>query len=115
MKNLPCYVFLTATGTLVVLAVASSLGAPIPFWTVAIHVVGWGSGAGVVSLFLADYTPRYPDEVESAEMAEATEPEPEVVETAPAPRRAARWAERASAEHAIATLGLGHDPATLTH
>ena len=106
MKNLPALVMLAATAVLVALAAAAVAGVTFPYWTVTLQVAAFAWAAGMLAVFVADYAPR------------RTGPAPTVAPAA-APRRAPEPAARsvpadAFRVGAMATLGLGNNPATLS-
>ena len=67
MKNLPCFVFLSAAAGLLVLALASAFGAPFPLLLVASYWTGISATAGVLTLAFSDYVPRRSTSLPSSE------------------------------------------------
>jgi hypothetical protein len=119
MKNLASLLALLAVASLVLLAVAASLGVTLPYSSVALRLVALASVAGVLSIFLADYAPRRPLRAGPALPSMA----PHSVSARPA-RVVVRQRRRVPAmarsyddtivTGTIATLGLGHQPVTLS-
>ena len=119
MKNLPCIIFLSAIASLLLLAVACSLGAPIQYWFVASRIAAVSGSAGVLAIFLADYAPRRSYRVAGA--VRTAESAPAIVPAARAVAsrgRLVRSSERpfdiTVVEGAMATLGLRNDPVTVS-
>jgi hypothetical protein len=117
MKNLPCYIFLAAIASLVLLTAVSSLVPSISFIDAAVVIVGFSGAAGVIALFLADYTRRSYDDRPDVS---AEEPKREVAPATPAAVSRRHWVLRnkrpatGSVTNAMAALRLGNDPATLS-
>ncbi len=106
MKNLPVFVMLFATAVLVALGAAAVAGVTFPYWSAALQVAAVAWAAGMLAVFVADYAPR------------RTGPAPVVVPAAEPSRAPVPAARTAPADafpvEAMATLGLGNDPATLS-
>lgn len=118
MKNLPCYIFLAAIASLVLLAAASSLGLSFPFLHVAAIVVGVSGAAGVLALFLVDYAPRSSRKSAAISSEETKRDTASAVPAAFNHRRMVfrrnRHPAGSAAGGTLVTLGLRNDPATLS-
>ncbi|HTX64419.1 MAG TPA: hypothetical protein VMD31_01490 [Opitutaceae bacterium] len=104
MKRFPAVVSLVASAALGVLAVATCLGFAPAAFPLVWHVAGFAWLVGLLGVCSTDYSPRRPYVVGAARRAEPV-PAPAAVR---APRRAA------AAATAMAPLGLGDEPATVT-
>ena len=105
MKRLPAVVTLVASATLGVLAVTTCLGFTSAAFPMAWDVAGFAWLVGLLGICSYDYSPRRPYQVR------ATASPRESVAVAPAVVRPSR---RTVAAEAMATLGLGDEPATVT-
>lgn len=104
MKNLPGYILLASLACLVLLTVVSCLGVDFPYLPLTAHLVGITCAAGVVAIFLGDYAspPETP-----ADPANETEPVNQPATRAPGRRHP-------PVGPAVPSLGLHHDPATVS-
>jgi len=105
MKRLPAVVTLVASAALGFLAVATCLGFSSAATPAVWHVAGFAWLVGLLGICSTDYSPRRPYEVRATASPRAA------VAAAPAVVRPPR---RTAAVAAMATLGLGDDPATAT-
>ena len=105
MKRLPAVISLVASAALGFLAVATCLGFSSAATPAVWHVAGFAWLVGLLGICSTDYSPRRPYEVRATASPRAS------VAAAPAVGRPAR---RSVAVEAMATLGLGDDPATVT-
>lgn len=119
MKNVPCIIFLSAIASLLLLAVACSLGAPIQYWFVAARITAVSGAAGMLAIFLADYAPRRSYHVGRA--LRIAESAPAIVPAVHAVARRGRLVRSSERpfditviEGAMATLGLRNDPVTVS-
>lgn len=110
MKNLPCIIFLSAIASLLFLAVACSLGAPVQYWFVAARILAASGAAGMLAIFLADYAPRPSYQVGAARTAK---PAPVASRSRPV-CSGERPYDITVVEGAMATLGLRNDPVTVS-
>lgn len=109
MKSLPCIIFLSAIASLLLLAVACSLGVPIQYWHVAARILAVSGAAGMLAIFLADYAPRPSYHVGALRTAE---PARTVASRSRVVRSSERPFDITVVEGAMATLGLRNDPVT---
>ena len=105
MKRLPAVVTLVASAALGFLAVATCLGFSSAATPAVWHVAGFAWLVGLLGICSTDYSPRRPYHVRATASPRAA------VAAAPAVVRPPR---RTAAAAAMATLGLGDDPATAT-
>lgn len=119
MKNLFGMIALFAVASLVLLAVAAIAGVSSPTWTVASRVAAFAWAAGVLAMFVTDYTPRhsYGDPITAPATVVARERVP-AAKAAVSQRRMVPAKARPAADPApagaLATLGLYNDPATVS-
>ena len=116
MKNLPCIIACSALVSLVLVTIAASLIDSFPYVLVVTHIIGFSGGAGLLSLFLADYAPRSCDAaVPTAEAEYEVKP---AVQTVVRQHGMVVSTEHpfggALTDEAMATLGMCNDPATLS-
>lgn len=114
MKNLPCIIFLSAIASLLLLAVACSLGAPIQYWYVAARILAVSGAAGMLAIFLADYAPRPSYHVGALQTAEPAPAARVVASRSRVGRSSERPFDITVVEGAMATLGLRNDPVTVS-
>ena len=112
MKNLPCIILLSAIASLLLLAVACSLGAPIQFWFVASRIAAVSGAAGMLVVFLADYAPRRTYLADYT--AGTTESATAVVSGSRRVRSSEPPFDITGVEGAMATRGLRNDPVTVS-
>ena len=119
MKNLFGMIALFAVASLVLLAVAAIVGVSAPTWTVASRVAAFAWAAGVLALFVTDYTPHhsYGAPITASAPVVARESVP-VAKAVANKRRMIPARTRSAADPApagaMATLGLYNDPATVS-
>jgi len=119
MKNLFGMIALFAVASLVLLVVAAIAGVSSPTWTVASRVASFAWAAGMLALFVTDYTPRhsYAESITARATVAARESVP-VAKAAASQRRMVPARTRPAADPspagALATLGLYHDPVTVS-
>ena len=115
MKNLPCIIASSALISLVLVTIAASLIDSFPYVLVVTHIIGFSGGAGLLSLFLADYAPRSCDaEVPAAQTERKVKPVAPPVVRQRGMVVSTDHPFGALTDEAMATLGMCNDPATLS-
>jgi hypothetical protein len=114
MKNLPGIILVAAPTGLAVLAVASSLGVPMPSADIATRFVAVSVAAGMLATFLMDYAAPSSAARNSTLDAIASSPAPAPTAPGAASPRSAERRSKPPARGVLAALGLGNDRATVT-